>query len=137
MFKYQVLSDEEIDSQRKILLPGTYNFEVMDSTGGNSKSGNHMITLTLKIWDHEGKEHVLKDWLVSHPGMIFKIKHFWESVGKPEFYNGANEPWHFDSQSGKLEIRIQKNKEDGKEYPKVYDYIKKDPNDLEEDDLPF
>jgi hypothetical protein len=131
MFEYKVLTEEELMAQRKLLTDGIYQFQSINSEYGYSKtSGNPMITLTLKLWDSSAKEYTVKDYLVA--SLVYKIKHFWESVGKPEKYNGLNDYHEFNHQSGIVEIKLEKDKNSnsGKEYPRVVDYIKRPDNKI-------
>jgi len=58
-----------------ILLPeGQYDFEVLESYDMVSKQGNEMIKLILRVFNEEGRETVVRDYLVA--AMAHKISHF-------------------------------------------------------------
>lgn len=120
---YEVLTDEQIQeqSQRTILSPGVYDFEVSKAELRTSKAGNPMVMITLKVWDKEGKNHILNDFLVGTPKMSWKIKHFWESVSKPENYNGVLCADDCLGCAGKVTTGIEKD-EKGYIKPRVLDY---------------
>lgn len=83
-FAYEVYKDEELNDGRgfSLLEPGIYNFQVLDAINKPSQSsGNPMITLKLNVWDDNGKEYKITDYLVSQKNCAWKIKHFCESVG--------------------------------------------------------
>lgn len=123
IFEYPVLSEEEIDAQNEILKPGIYDFEVLKVSLKVSKtSGQPMLELNLRIWDENGRTYSLLDWFTTSPKMAFKIKHFWESVGEPEKYNGSSRPQDFIGKTGKVITKIRKNNEN-KDQPNIYDYF--------------
>lgn len=121
----------------RLLERGIYNFEVAnaedqisksklipDSNGDLVEKGNNpMIKLTHRIWDENGKEYVIWDYLVDLESMWFKSKHFLQAVGAT--YEDVDlKAIHCIGKSGRLMIEVQKDKE-GK-YPDknvVTDYI--------------
>jgi hypothetical protein len=149
-FSFPVYTNEQIEELKVSFLidPGSYNFEVLKATNKTSSKGNPMMEMQLKVWDNNGKEHIIYDYLLSSPTWAFKIKHFCESIGL-SYDKGGFETWDCENKFGKCEIIIQKGakKEDGSFYPEknsVKDYIKKDnlpstsKNNLDmNDDLPF
>lgn len=143
MFTYTPLTDKQIEEARQPLKEGIYDFEVMSAENKVSKSGYQMIQLKHKIWTQEGKIVTFSDWLVALDSMIWKVKHFWESVGKPELYEqGVPHGKDYVGYAGKLVIGLRKNKE-GEQALQVIDYVSKsDPraaklNDIPDDDIPF
>ena len=118
---YEPLSEKDLAELRPSLAPGIYSFQVMHAKETKSEAGNPMIILTLKIWDKNGREFRALDYLVSHPSMVFKIKHFWEAVGEPQSYNGENEDYHFISKCGNVKTKNERYKEMDK--IKVVDYV--------------
>lgn len=145
-FEYPVLSEDEIKREHddylatlKPLAPGIYEFQVNKALFKIAeKTGNHMIELQLKVWGHDGKEWVVFDWLVATKNMAFKTKHFWESVGKPEKYNGKALPEDFENQFGKVEIANARDQK-GVMRAKVKDYVPQPKEDLPfvDDDIKF
>lgn len=81
--RFEPKTEEEI--ARESLFPeGEYDFEVIDAIDATSKSGNEMITLSLKLFV-EDETRVIKDWLVA--GSSRKIRQFCESTGIMDNYN--------------------------------------------------
>jgi hypothetical protein len=143
LFEYDALNDEEIEKLQAILAPGQYKFEVIKAEKAISSANNPMIVLSLKVWDHEGNVHNIRDWLTSSPKMIFKVKHFWESVGEPDRYKGKNYVQDFVGKCGDVAINNGKDKK-GILRAQVQDYslpavsakpIKAD--EFKDDDIPF
>lgn len=154
MFTFPVMSDQEIQ-EMNLVGEGSYQFEVMgiqdtDANGNalKSQAGNLMIKLTLKFWDGNGRERLVYDYLVSMASMVYKIKHFCESVGL-NYDAGQFNPRECIGRGGVLQIIIQKGKKkpDSNEfYPDknaVKDYIKSEthtegqPNKKAKSDEPF
>lgn len=109
-------SVEELDVMReealkafKPLEPGIYNFQVINAEAKKSKNGHEMIELQLCVWDRDGKERMLKDWLLD--AMAFKMRHFAEGAGLLEKYNlGEVSADDCFNRSGKVDLIIQKGK---------------------------
>ncbi len=111
------MTEQEI--QEVNLIPvGIYPFEVLsvDDTDNEgyqlkSKAGNAMIKLQLKIWDANGRAKVVYDYLVSVESMVYKIKHFCDSIGfENEYAEGKFNPKSCIGKSGSLDLSIQKGK---------------------------
>lgn len=145
--KYNPISEEEINAQRGMLKEGPANFEVIKANDKISKAGNEMIELLLKVWDSDGKEGGIFDYLVSNAQ--WKIKHFYESIGDSALYTGGEiKSSNLIGSSGKAIIAIQKDLT-GKhpDRPKIKDYLKSNGisneeankifNNENEDDIPF
>jgi hypothetical protein len=142
--RFKPLSEEEIQMEG-LIDPGQYSYQVIEATDEKSKSGNDMIKLKLRVWDANGKERLIFDYLLE--AMAFKLRHFCEGLGLLESYNsGTLSSASCEGKCGHLELMIQKDKT-GQYAPKnaVKDYIVKDKSDSEakvaegfiEDDLPF
>lgn len=132
MFTFQPMTEEEINSVN-LIEEGTYDFEVIKSMRKISKSNNPMAELKLSIWDHEGKQHLIFDYLVfsTVPLNIRKVKHFCDTTGLSENYQQGQLPEELARLSGKVHIGIQEGqpKPEGGYYPQknyVIDYIMKD-----------
>lgn len=152
MFKFNPLTDEEIESLN-IAEEGIYDFEVKNSEGKTSQSGNKMVKLLLMIWEKSGKTHTIFDYLVSSEAglSIKKVKNFCYSVGLQDQYKKGELPDTLDNLSGKVQIGIKDRTSNGKGgfYDRqniVVDYIvsekKSDVNnqvtdDFKDSDLPF
>lgn len=135
-------SEEELQALN-LLEPGEYDFEIIKAEDRRSKSGNEMIALTIKVWDHAGKERTVFDWLLDSELSHYKIKHFCFSVGLEDKYElgllESNDCW---GRKGILKLGIQKDKT--KQYPDknvVNDYIvdkeSKSSEEFKDDDIPF
>lgn len=145
---FKIPTDEqlnEIKDQKKLLEPGTYDFEVINAISEISKSNNNMIKLTLKVWGKDGSIHTIFDYLVNMPSMWWKIRHFADSVGLESDFIADD----CQGLTGKIDILIQQGKPNlsGGLYAdknSVKDYIKntiprkiKDKNEIDlNDDLP-
>lgn len=115
IFSFNPKTDEEIAAlQNQALMPnGTYSFSVKGySNTPSKKTGNPMLTLTLAVIDHEGKQVEIKDFFVNIENMAFKLKHFCASIGMSEAYESGNlDPHLCIGKKGKLMIGTQKGKE--------------------------
>jgi hypothetical protein len=79
-------TQREIDEDN--LLPvGEADFEVMDATDKQSKSGNDMIELKVKIWATGGGEGFVWDYLLEK--MAYKLRHFCYATGLGDKYDSG------------------------------------------------
>lgn len=128
-YSINTMSDEELD-KANLLEDGTYDFEVAKAERQTSKSGNPMVKLSLRVWDKQGAEHYIYDYLVfSHIAFCNrKIKHFCQSTGIEEDYKKGNIREELEHLSGKVLIGYQESqpKKGGGDYPAknvVNDYV--------------
>lgn len=154
-YSFTPLTQEQLDSAG-LAEEGIYNFEVIKSTKKTSKSGNPMAELQITIWDKNGKNHSLFDYLVfsNIPLNIRKVKNFCDTTGLVEEYKKGNLPEELQGKCGKVSIGIQGNQPNpkGGVYPSknvVLDYVLNDPNSLsssaditdepfkDDDEIPF
>lgn len=145
MFAFDSKTDEQIQEiQNRALLPeGIYPFTVKAYKPGKSKAQNDMLELLVSVVDKDGSKRNIKDFLVNSDQMIFKIKHFCESIGfEKEYTSGKFDPEKCLNRSGRAVVGIQKGsaKPDGSGfYPdknNIRDYMKADdqpPFDADED----
>jgi hypothetical protein len=147
--RFQPKSESEIQSMN-LLQDGVYPFEVVEAHDRISKSGNDMIELKLKLWDSEGHERIIFDYLLEK--MAYKLRHFAEISGLLDKYE-SGEINYLDClhKTGNVEITIQKGqqKNEGGYYPdknSVKDYVKKGngllisapkKDDFLDDEIPF
>lgn len=152
MYTFTPMTESEIQAS-SLLEAGVYDFQVAKSTRKTSKSGNPMAELQINVWDKEGKQHLIFDYLVFSTIAlnIRKLKHFCDSVGISDQYNKGAIPEELERLSGKVEIGIQDEqpKPGGGVYPKknvVVDYVVTDKGAVKvelqvdpslNDDLPF
>lgn len=138
---------EEQINESKLIPPGFYDFLVEDAKAKYSKSGNEMIELRLKIFMPNGSERIIFDYLLA--AMDFKLRHFSECTDNLAHYEADDLlPEHCMYKSGKLEIIIQKGKDNFGDRSSVKDYVADKianapalaapvKNDFEDDALPF
>lgn len=145
--RFEPLSDAELAAQRGTLKPGPADFEVIDAKEALSKAGNEMVKLTLRVWDSEGRQGQLFDYLLGNAQ--WKIKSFYQSIGNPEAYEaGLIDPLNLSGASGKAILTIQKDPKYGDQV-RIQNYVMpgvkketkeaKDPDSIrdEGDDVPF
>jgi hypothetical protein len=120
--KFTPKSEEEITSEN--LLPaGIYQFEIVEAKEQVSKSQNEMIKLTLKVWDNDGGEHYVYDYLLE--SIAYKLRHAAEVCNLLDKYeSGHLSADDFINKSGSLKLDIKKDKTN--QYPdqnSVSDYV--------------
>lgn len=111
--------------KEELLIPaGTYPFEVMSAEDKNSRAGNEMIELELRVFMPDGRSRQLKDWLMEK--MAFKLFHFCAYTGLAVKYEqGTLHSEDCIGKTGYAVIEIQVDKKG--EYPdrnSVKDYVR-------------
>lgn len=83
MFAYQVLTEDEAMAERfQLLKEGVYDAVITKSEDKVSQnSGNPMMDMTVTVYDDNGKEHNVRDFLVFTKSMMWKVIHCAESAG--------------------------------------------------------
>lgn len=152
MFAFVPKTDLEIQNvqNRALLTDGVYPFLVKDVKITISKSGNEMLEVQLNVIDREANGRSIRDYLMATDTMIFKLKHFCDTIGMSEDYAKGNiNPFKCVGRSGKVIIATQKGnaKDDGSGYypdkNTVKDYVKQEAVQKEEkapfidDDIKF
>lgn len=133
-----------------LLEKGNYEFTVIAAKEKESKAGNPMIEILIKIWGENGREHLLYDYLME--SVEHKFRHFFYSIGMGEMSEkGEVDCELLKGASGVCKIYIKEDKT-GQYSPKnsVADYILNNHNsdnsvdtkmqpqkNFEDDDLPF
>jgi uncharacterized protein DUF669 len=117
-FSFNPLTDEQISAiqNRDLLSDGVYPFTVKNAEQQHSKSGNPMLKITIGVLASENDERNIKDYLLATDQMMFKLKHFCESIGLGDKYaKGTFSETDCIGRSGKVKIGTQKGakKEDG------------------------
>ena len=134
-----ILSADEMQQAKPLLLtPGVYDFEVVSAEEKMSKAGNEMIALRLKVWDKDGKEHYIYDYLLE--ALAYKLKHFAECTGLlPAIESGSLSADDCEGKCGSVLIKIDKGDATYAEKNSVKDYVvqPKNSDTFEQDDLPF
>lgn len=121
--------EPKTEEQLNNLMPdGQYNFHVSKAEDYVAKtSGDEMIKLTLLVWDHNGRERQITDYLTSKA--IYKIKHFCDAVGLTEKYSSGNlhaSDCEGSDKIGKLLINTQKGQGEYGPRNSVKDYVKRE-----------
>jgi hypothetical protein len=121
---------EEDFAASSIIEEGTYDFEVAKSTRKVSKGGNPMAEINIRVFDKEGNNHFVYDYLVFSkvPLNIKKVKHFCDTTGLQKEYKAGSLPEELEFLSGKVNIGIkdEQPREGGGVYPRknyVLDYV--------------
>lgn len=120
--KLTPMSDEQL-AVMNLIPEGQHQFEVINAEDTQSKSGNDMIKLTLTVWDAEGKQHTVFDYLLE--AMPKKLKHFAKHCGLiVKYESGELLADDCIGKCGLLELSIQEDKT-GKYQPRnsVVDYL--------------
>lgn len=108
--------------EENLIPEGTYDYEVIQAEERQSKAGNDMIQLTLKIFDQNGKERRVYDYLLE--AMQFKLIHFCESAGLTDIYEtGQLTSAHCEGRSGKAIVKIEPARNGGQAKNGIQDYV--------------
>ncbi len=156
MLMYDVMTEQEALQERyQLLKDGEYDAVIVTSQDKiSANSGNPMMDMTLYVYDENGREHSVRDFLVFTKSMMWKIIHCADSAGLLQEY----EQRKFCSNliEGK-QVRVKIITENGGEIPqdklngkplgsrypdknKVFDYVKRNKNkevNLKTEDEPF
>jgi hypothetical protein len=113
------------------LIPdGTYPFEVIKAVAKQSKAGNDMIVVTLKIFEGDTHGSLLDDYLME--SIAFKLFHFCAYSGlTAQYESGTLTAENCVGRTGYAKIGVQKGKakDDGGFWPDrntVKDYIRQE-----------
>ena len=102
--------------------PGVYDFTIQEARETDSRQGNPMIELRLKIMRPDGRERTVFDYLVFTEGMQYRIRHCFEAIGLDALYeSGDVSAGGMVGASGRCEIHIEEY--NGKRNNKVRNYI--------------
>ena len=120
--KFQPKTEHEI-KMASLREPGVYDFTVNDASDEISKKGADMIKVTLGVFDANGHEFTLTDYLME--AMAFKLRHFSYAAGLGDAYEaGTLLASNMIGKSGKVKIVIKEDKTGA--YPpknEVKDYV--------------
>ena len=140
--KFTPKSDEQIEKeQRERMLwdKGVYSYEILEyvtfgtktikTCDTQSQKGNDMMQLVVKLFNDDGRESVLIDYITE--SLAFKLKHLAYSHGMGQQYDaGELHAPDFIGKCGKAEVGVSKGKkkEDGSDdkYPdknSIVDYV--------------
>lgn len=119
--RFQVLNNDLLNQQRCELKPGRADFQIVAATECLSKNGNNMLKLQVRVWDCEGEEGTIFDYITSNAQ--WKIKQLLEAVGQGEQYETGEINSHsLENKSGKCVLLINKDPKYGNQ-PKIKFYI--------------
>jgi len=103
-----------------LLEPDIYPFKVVEATDTRTNAGDDMIKIKLIV----GSSAHVYDNLLSHPKMVFKLKHFFEAVGIAEhFERGEISAKNCLGKTGYVKIAIEPASGQYKEKNVVDDYV--------------
>lgn len=122
-------TEEQINEER--LLPeGEYSFEVESVYETQSKAGNDMLKVNLKVYKPDGNFVFVTDYLLE--SIPHKLLHFFEATGLQSLYHsgevhpdGMGEIVEFKGKSGMLKLTVQKS-DDYPDKNSVKDYTPAD-----------
>ena len=87
MFDYEVLTEQEAMQQRfNLLEKGEYEGEIKQVEFRTSSIGNPMFEVTINVYDNNGCQHTIKDFLLFTKNMIWKTIHCAEATGTEKEY---------------------------------------------------
>lgn len=127
--QFQPKTEKEI-AEADLLPAGIYDFEIASADDKTSTKGNQMIALKLYVYDAEGAQRVVFDYLME--ALAYKLRHAAGACGLLERYEtGHLDSTDFHGKTGKCKIVIQKDKT-GQYADKnsVQDYIVKSSDDV-------
>lgn len=83
MFNYQPMTESEAMQERfQLLKEGEYDAVIESSEDRiSANSGNPMMDMKLTVYDANGKEHSVRDFLVFTKSMMWKVVHFANAAG--------------------------------------------------------
>jgi hypothetical protein len=115
------LSDEELYAKPVV---GLCDYEIVYAEETTSNSGNPMMKLKVKTWNHEGGEYLVHDNLVFVKSCMWKVSQFSKASGLYEQYkNGNMDQSDVLGKTGKCVTMLEKSDHDGREYVKIKNYV--------------
>lgn len=107
--KFQPKTDKEI-SEANLWPDGNYSFEIIEGVDKQSKSGNDMIELKVKVYNNEGGYIFVNDYLLER--IAYKLRHAAVACELTEQYEaGSLVGMDFVGKCGTLKLKIQKSKD--------------------------
>lgn len=109
--KFTPMTDQEL--QVAALVPeGAYSYQVVKAEDKISQAGNEYISLTIKVWDDEGKEHSI----FTNLAFVKLLKHFSDVNDLQDLYQMGDIPAErcLGKSGGKVLLGIEGEKPDGK-----------------------
>jgi hypothetical protein len=119
---FQPRTEKEI-AESKIMPKGEYDFEITDGRDTESKAGNPMIVLTVRVSNGKGGGRTITDYLLAETPE--KLRHCADACSLIDRYNTGNLSGNeFKGKRGRLRLGIQKDRKH--QYPDknvVLDYV--------------
>ena len=146
--RFEPKTQKQIDEE-SLLPAGIFHFLVGSAEDRQSKAGNDMAELKLKIEDESGRTFTVIDYLVATDGMAYKLRHFAETTGLlAEYEKGQMDAEIMEGRTGQCKIAVEPAKGTYRAKNIVTDYVigadartaapaaPKTP-DLVDDEIPF
>ena len=82
--KFTPMTEQDLQDQADSYGPwpkGSYNAEITSAIEKQSKAGNDMIALELKVYNANGDFRTMKDWLLEHAvphSAMFEARRRWD-----------------------------------------------------------
>lgn len=106
--KFTPKTEREI-AEEGLLPEGEYDFEVIAAEEAISKAGNEMIVLRLRVFDQDGDQRTIRDWLMSDNHR--KLRGACETMGLLDRYDaGSLDAADFIGRVGRVKLVIRKDK---------------------------
>jgi hypothetical protein len=152
MFAYEVLTEQAAMAERHQLLEaGVYDGVIASSSDRTSASGNPMMDMTVSVFDKNGKQHDIRDFLVFTRSMMWRVINFAKSAGVMDVYEaGKLCSDAIINKRVKVKVVIEDAKEipedklngkpSGSKYPeknRIEDYVLAEEGSELDDDIPF
>lgn len=130
----------EYDPNGNFLKDGHYQFVVSHAVESTTKGGDPMIKIEIEIKQNE-KTHVLRDYVVIVPKMLWRLKQLCQCVGI-DYNKGQISDAELIGKKGEVEVILQDDPDYGTQnrIARYVENIKLDDdseNIIEDDDLPF
>lgn len=147
--KHTPVTEEQI-AAAGLLPEGVYDFTIASAEEKVSSGGNDMFALRLTVFDTQGEDRIIFDWVL--PSFPKKYKHLHDALGLLDLYqSGETKSDNLVGKSGKLILGIGKPYTDNNGLERVnnsvVDYVKRDnvatyksavmPKAVLDDEIPF
>lgn len=121
--RFEPKTQKKIDEE-SLLPAGVFHFLVASAEDKQSKAGNDMAEIKIKIEDEGGRTFTVIDYLVATDGMAYKLRHFAESTGLlAEYEKGEMEALIMEGRTGQCKIAVEPAKGTYRAKNVVTDYV--------------
>lgn len=104
--KFTPKTEKQIAEEGLIPAGTISDFEVLEAEEKNSKAGNPMVALQLKVWRPDGGTALIRDWLLLD--QMWKLHAFCASVGKlAEYEAGEIDAFELKGCTGRAKIGVK------------------------------